>query len=662
MEGMNNQIDQLFREGLGGYREMPPPAVWEALEQRLDQKRRRRIVPFWWIRLSLLACLFLSLGTAGLYLMNRLAPATQTKVPETASNQRFRPNTTRPTASIAAPAMTGTSVQSPQMKNLHSQPENQSSPDTASPQPIATIKTTSNPSIDRRTSLPTSSASQSVSPAATDTGESSNFFETLSSPLSPSGYTSPGKDPSALTSKYLTNKPHIPQSGIIETATNPDTKIQVGKPDSYTLKPQDSSRNQPHLSLSNTSNAPTPDTGSRYIRPAINVEVVYANPRKPKVNEGNREIRYDRPTEETAALSPLRSLNPGTTGAEIVVLATRGVAQQELPTIQFPQGKKGHRGGKQSPIPANEFAASTPSGSEKSAAGTSVNQTGTVAANGLADAPKPDRPKKPWQWNLPIDAGIKGGFEHSAGGIAVLQLFIAPYVQWKMDSKISFFFQPAVRVNNLAQSMRLADGAVFHQITNASLDSSDSWIIGSSSLQRTYLYRQTYDSIRISTRLNAQRFLEIELPALVQYQISKEFAFLGGLSMTIGKILKLEQIRETYSDLTRAGSVTQSINVINPGPYVPPPAYQNFFSYNSPDIRQLNGSSYDNATSNPPRFSLMLGMSYTLNDRWQIDAMLRQNLSNLQIIPNEQVRNIYNQPSIRINVGYKLFSAKAQTR
>ncbi len=41
-----NNIDDLFRAGLGGYSEVPPPDVWVALEQRLDNDKKKR--PFGW--------------------------------------------------------------------------------------------------------------------------------------------------------------------------------------------------------------------------------------------------------------------------------------------------------------------------------------------------------------------------------------------------------------------------------------------------------------------------------------------------------------------------------------------------------------------------------------------------------------------------------------
>lgn len=48
MENNFKNIDDLFKEELGGYTEAPPPPVWQALEKRLDDDRKRRLFPFRW--------------------------------------------------------------------------------------------------------------------------------------------------------------------------------------------------------------------------------------------------------------------------------------------------------------------------------------------------------------------------------------------------------------------------------------------------------------------------------------------------------------------------------------------------------------------------------------------------------------------------------------
>lgn len=49
MDERRVHIDEFFRRQMEGYAEMPPPAVWDALEKRLDEKPgRKRPFPIWW--------------------------------------------------------------------------------------------------------------------------------------------------------------------------------------------------------------------------------------------------------------------------------------------------------------------------------------------------------------------------------------------------------------------------------------------------------------------------------------------------------------------------------------------------------------------------------------------------------------------------------------
>jgi hypothetical protein len=48
MENNIKNFDDLFREEFSDYSEAPPPAVWQALEKRLDGNKKRRVFPFRW--------------------------------------------------------------------------------------------------------------------------------------------------------------------------------------------------------------------------------------------------------------------------------------------------------------------------------------------------------------------------------------------------------------------------------------------------------------------------------------------------------------------------------------------------------------------------------------------------------------------------------------
>ena len=98
MEKNRENIDHLFKQELGSYTETPPAAVWEALEKRLGETRRKRAFPYmrlWYI--SLVSVIVL-LGAAMAWYM---AGSARNTVVATTNNE-----TAKPLAAVAATAIT----------------------------------------------------------------------------------------------------------------------------------------------------------------------------------------------------------------------------------------------------------------------------------------------------------------------------------------------------------------------------------------------------------------------------------------------------------------------------------------------------------------------------------------------------------------------------
>ena len=66
-------IDQLFKEQFQDFEATPPPAVWDRIEARLQEKKKeRRTIPLWW-RVAGVAALLALLLTVGISLFNSAA-------------------------------------------------------------------------------------------------------------------------------------------------------------------------------------------------------------------------------------------------------------------------------------------------------------------------------------------------------------------------------------------------------------------------------------------------------------------------------------------------------------------------------------------------------------------------------------------------------------
>ncbi len=116
-------IDNVFREGLGDYTELPPPAVWEALEKRLDDDKRKGGFLFRksWVLLLLLAFITTTGGvtyfrmhnSGNASLANNTNENTTTKgIAENTDHQNATPETS--TSTVQQPvAQNKTSVKQP---------------------------------------------------------------------------------------------------------------------------------------------------------------------------------------------------------------------------------------------------------------------------------------------------------------------------------------------------------------------------------------------------------------------------------------------------------------------------------------------------------------------------------------------------------------------
>jgi len=47
----NKNIERLFQEKFKDFEVIPDEHIWDNIETQLDEKKKRRIIPFWW-RLS----------------------------------------------------------------------------------------------------------------------------------------------------------------------------------------------------------------------------------------------------------------------------------------------------------------------------------------------------------------------------------------------------------------------------------------------------------------------------------------------------------------------------------------------------------------------------------------------------------------------------------
>ncbi len=102
-----NNIDNLFKEELGGYTEAPPPAVWDALEKRLQDENKRRVYPYRWMWYFGIVSFIVLLGSSIAWMMANNANK-QRMTASIANNTTEQPKNTVVAAVNGKPESTAT--------------------------------------------------------------------------------------------------------------------------------------------------------------------------------------------------------------------------------------------------------------------------------------------------------------------------------------------------------------------------------------------------------------------------------------------------------------------------------------------------------------------------------------------------------------------------
>ncbi|MEZ5018357.1 MAG: hypothetical protein R2800_14955 [Flavipsychrobacter sp.] len=268
-------------------------------------------------------------------------------------------------------------------------------------------------------------------------------------------------------------------------------------------------------------------------------------------------------------------------------------------------------------------------------------------------------PPKPRRWEI----GIKAGYEYGFNTQAKADKFVlSPYLQYMVAPHFSLVFQPSYLWGNAKFTSAKPD-EVYYNVVSTSFDSTlviregDTIDFKPDTLIATYIYGKVYDSTRVSYQLKQKQLWNIELPLILQYDISSRFSVYGGVSFNFSKVLSVQQNRLDYTGMTIMDTIvakqTYAASLPPPLPAPPQDPASYFANYGSP-ISQYKP--YTNNTQNSfTRVGFMLGFRYTFAERYMVDVLLQQSAVNKTVITDPELQKIYSQPYMRITLGYKIF-------
>lgn len=597
MDERSIHIDEFFRRQMDGHIDAPPVAVWDALEKRLDDKPgRKRPFPVWWFWTIAGLILVSSTFIIAGYIKN---------VRESAIVKTNTPGHDATSEKV----ITGISV----AQQEHT--------------PSASQNATASSSADK-------AAPQSVPPGHTNKDNlSSTVNNTNTQPTSKNTVANNTKDGG-----------NIPSDNSSGSATN-----------STSTPPSASMRHADKLFLLSV----TPMGGN------MQVSVPLAARRSARVPEVTMPVDDNMATPESANAKRIES---EVVSAPLPTVASTSPGQATgvpLPGLLQSHEEQG------SNMPLSELQAgllnTSPlqdtSKKKKAVAGNNADSllNETVYAVNTTK-------KKP----LPIDAGIKLGFSRGFDRTwNADKWIIAPFVQYRMPANLSLIIQPSFQAGRARVGALANSDQVFYEIRSSNFDSLgrvsrgaiDSSVLTPNppdTVFRTYKYGQVYDSIHVGYRVTNTQMWDVELPLMLQYRVSKTFAFIVGGSVAYSSVLQTKEEVNRYEGLTRSYQevhTPQTFFVTTQGQEPPagPPrkSFSDLFQYDTApfsDYRQRQVAT----TNNFFRYGFMVGASATFKERWMVELMLHKTGVDANAVPDKQLQKIYTQPYLRLMVGYKI--------
>lgn len=593
MEERNEHIDDLFRDELGGYREVPDPRVWSALEQRLDGGRKKRPIIIWWV-----TGLALLLAIAGGLMTGNVLPGFKTP------------------ASVASTTPVAPSSGITHAPEAQVVPADNSTVPTPAATPATVAATVATP-VPAGTVLPKGKTPEKQ----TRTLQSNRTL--AAAPQHPATVAATPATAVATTQQPIATH-NIPTQTTTVNTTPEQENINAPKPTIADATPAAITPAQ--------RTAPVPASANRLTREMVDempLPLAGAPKAKPMV-----------PQADISRYEPLitRSKNNGSNmiaaaGKQIAAPVANAANHAETLAAQAPQ-------------------AAAQNGNEA----TNSPATSVAATNTPADTTTENkRPRNPLKWSYGLKTGYDFSMNKYSAGNALLGAYLQAHISKRMSvilqPTLKYTNMKRTTLDGTASYYDVKNSSVtaLHIITPEGADAQGNPVYN---IIRRYFYAQQYDSVVVSKTIRPKQYAEFELPLLLQYRLTKALSITGGVSANFSRLVQAEREESRFKGMMRYDTaVFAKVNESSPAPAIP--AIETRIKYNYSPYADYLAQQQEDPVNNL-RFNYMLGINYALRNGLSFDLLMLSLLGNANYINDNDIKKIYKTPYIRIGVTYKL--------
>ena len=251
--------------------------------------------------------------------------------------------------------------------------------------------------------------------------------------------------------------------------------------------------------------------------------------------------------------------------------------------------------------------------------------------------------------------GVKAGVETGVISGGANKSVVSPYLQYKISERLSLMVQPALKMAGL--STRNVGMAANYYAVNPGTGSyklTDSALLilvltGDTLWNRNYEYTERYDSV-VKTNKTGGSYMEIELPLLLQYKVTKRLSVYGGVNTVYGNKLGVTEHTYTAKAVPKTGYVNTLAQFYAPAPTPTGTG----ITYTGSPLSGYTGPQYPSETGGLFRFGYMFGLSYEVRKRWLADVLVQQCIAQQNLVAGYNVNRPLSVPYFRFTLGYRL--------
>lgn len=654
MKDNRRNIDEFFQEELGSFTEMPPSSVWESLEKRLDGKESDKPKGFWWLYL-LLAFVLIS-GSIAAYLTisdnqttlqaskNNSNRSIEFKTKDQSINQA-NSNKKEELNSQDFTGLSGQSVDNEDESNFGS---------ISNTNAHSTANSSKDIDADGQGVLAGDRAPASASIQKSNSRKPNSAENRKNSPKKEANERASKQDLNKISGKEEQNKTRVnnEDNNLSQTAstdkkaTSANSIESNSKTSKKSLGRQVATNSKTEFSTGITdidkkkSDALLASGTKKSSAPLIAEKTA---PKKPTVAQNSKDKGRGLsafPEEDEADLLTVEPAKEKDTDFEPEEPAKEKPATKLLLQSEAIGKLRAQNPLAAAPLATKEIDETTDEEGKEIKGGSSGGGGGGAASKQKEKAKK----------SLNMAIGVKFGYERGMQKWTAGKYVGTIFAEVNMSPKLSFVMQPSLKF-----------GTANREITGASLDT----FINADAVQSSqvglvdsfgkptgfydYYISQRYDSMT-QTASFQKKFLEIEIPFLFRYKVDKNLSVLAGINFIFGKTLGF-----TTSDRILSSSVLYD-SIKNVFDTVKPSIPGKFFAQGASG--KSNAMSELASPISPIRFGYTLGLSYVFRERVMVDLIVQQNLSGTSSISNAEVRKIFDQPYVRLSLGYTIFGQK----